>query len=103
MGIEMTYSHILEIASHWAAMLYSQNGNGQGPSGVGLVSVNNGTAGRQMLVFSPLPENAHIKMNVHSRRDVSELSGTVRMSQRMDASAFSIFCYDLIPERERSA
>ena len=89
---------------HWAAMVYSQNGNEQGESGVGLVSVGNGSAGaRQMLVFTPLAENDHIKMNVHSRSDVSELSGTVHMSKRMDASAFSIYCYYLTPEREGSS
>ncbi len=89
---------------HWSAMSFSQNGSAEKKSGVGLVSQNNGSATpRQMLVFTPLTENAHIKMNIHSRSDISDLSGTIHMSKRMDVSAFSIFCYDLTPDRELSA
>ena len=87
--------------SHWAAMLYSQGGSAQNKSGVGLVSISNGSAGaRQMLVFTPLAENTPVKLDIHSRSDVSKLSGTIHMSKKMDVSALSIFCYDLTPESE---
>jgi len=90
--------------SHWAAMLYSQNGNTQNKPRVGLVSISNGSDGpRQMLVFTPLEENTLVKLDIHSRSDVSELSGTIHMSKKMNTSALSIFCYELTPERESSS
>jgi len=89
--------------AHWSAMFFSQNGNAEKKSGVGLVSVNNGSAlGRQIMVFTPLEDQAHVKLKIHSRSDVSNLSGTIRMNKKMDVSTSSIFCYDLAPENESS-
>ena len=87
----------------WAAMFYTLKKNEQRESGVGLITMGNGNAAaRQILVFKPLAENTRIQLDIHSRMKVSKLSGRVRISKRMDVSAFSIFCYDLAPENESS-
>ena len=90
--------------AHWSAMHFSQNENPEKKSEMGVVSVNNGSATpRKILVFTPLLENAHIKMDVHSHSDTSDLYGTVQVSKELDASKISVFCYDFTLEREHSS
>ncbi len=87
--------------AHWAPISYTLEGSEPGEPKLGLIGVSSESSEtKQMLVYSPLPENASMQLKLHSRGRVSKLSGRVGPGKRMDSSAFPMYRYDLTPERD---